>query len=202
MNKIVLATNNQHKVDELKPALAKISLNLISAKEFNLNFPNETGLTFVENALLKARFVAKETNLPALADDSGLCVEALNNDPGIYSARYAGENTTDAQNRLKLLNVMQNEQNRTASFVCCLVLVKNHLDPLPLIALGFCSGVITEFERGENGFGYDPIFNYLPLNKTFAEISAEQKQKISHRSKALEKLQQLIANDNYWKNCT
>lgn len=190
MNRIVLATNNQGKVKELHDLLSNAGLEIISQKEFNVPDIDETGLSFIENAIIKARHTAQLTGLPAIADDSGLVVNALNGAPGIYSARYAGEHGNDKKNIQKLLHDLQNiaDEQRTAYFYCALVLIRYATDPTPIICLGKWHGTLLHHEQGCGGFGYDPIF-YLPeLNCTAAELTREQKNQLSHRGQALKQL--------------
>lgn len=190
MNRIVLATNNQGKVKELHDLLSNAGLEIISQKEFNVPDIDETGLSFIENAIIKARHTAQLTGLPAIADDSGLVVNALNGAPGIYSARYAGEHGNDKKNIQKLLHDLQNiaDEQRTAYFYCALVLIRYATDPTPIICLGKWHGTLLHYEQGCGGFGYDPIF-YLPeLNCTAAELTREQKNQLSHRGQALKQL--------------
>ncbi|HDL5699365.1 TPA: RdgB/HAM1 family non-canonical purine NTP pyrophosphatase [Mannheimia haemolytica] len=194
--KIVLATGNAGKVKEMADVLSQFGFEVVAQSEFGIESPEETGLTFVENALIKARFAAKMTGLPAIADDSGLSVVALGGEPGLYSARYAGELATDADNRQKLLAKMQGQENRLAKFVSCIVFLKHETDPTPYIALGECFGEILTEERGENGFGYDSLFFYPPKACTFAELETKEKKAISHRAIALEQLKQQLAGEN------
>ncbi len=192
--KIVVASNNAHKVAEISAALPP-SFNLIPQSEFDIPSPPETGLTFVENALIKARHTAELTGLPCLADDSGLEVAALNGQPGIYSARYAGPNASDAENNEKLLTELADISVRTACFRCVIVLLRHAKDPMPVIAYGSWAGEILQQARGKNGFGYDPLF-YLPEESmSVAEMSAESKVKLSHRGKALAQLASLLIHD-------
>lgn len=193
--KIVLATGNQGKVKEMADVLSQFGFEVVAQSEFGIESPEETGLTFVENALLKARYAAKMTGLPAIADDSGLSVEALGGAPGLYSARYAGEHATDADNRQKLLAELEGNTNRQAKFVSCIVFLKHETDPTPYIALGECFGEILEEERGENGFGYDALFFYPPKNQSFAELETKEKKSISHRAIALTHLKQQLQGD-------
>lgn len=190
--KIVLATSNLGKVKEMAETLAEFGFDVISQGEFGIESPEETGLTFVENALLKARYASEKSGLPAIADDSGLVVKALNNAPGLYSARYAGvegENA-DSANRQKLLQVMQHlaPDHRQAKFVSCLVMIQHPQDPSPIVAEGEVCGEISQEEAGENGFGYDSIFFYPPKNATFAQLSCAEKKAVSHRGIALQVL--------------
>ena len=190
MQKIVLATNNQGKVNELQNLLADAGFNVVAQKEFNVPEVDETGLSFVENAILKARHTAKFTKLPAIADDSGLVVNALGGAPGIYSARYAGEHGNDASNNQKLLQELKNvpSEKRTAYFYCALAFMRHENDPTPIICLGKWDGIILNEIRGEGGFGYDPLFYVPELNCSAAELTKEHKSQISHRGQALKQL--------------
>lgn len=192
--KIVLATSNVGKVREMADVLREFGFEVIAQSEFGIESPEETGLTFVENALIKARYATKMTGLPAIADDSGLAVNALGGAPGLYSARYAGKDGDDLANRKKLLAELANvkEDERGAKFVSCIVLLETETDPTPKIALGECFGSILEEERGENGFGYDSLFFYPPKNCTFAELDIKEKKSISHRAIALASLKQQL----------
>ncbi|MCO6557453.1 MAG: XTP/dITP diphosphatase [Gilliamella sp.] len=190
MQKIVLATNNQGKVNELQTLLANAGFDIIAQSQFNIPDADETGLTFIENALLKARHTAKLTGLSAIADDSGLAVDALNGQPGIYSARYAGEHGNDKSNNQKLLKALQNipKEKRTAYFYCALVFMRHENDPTPIICLGKWDGLILNEEQGDGGFGYDPLFYVPELGCTAAQLTKEQKSQISHRGQALKQL--------------
>lgn len=192
MQKLVLATGNKGKVAELSRMLTPFQFEVIPQTQLNVNDADETGLTFVENAILKARHAALNTGLPAIADDSGLAVDYLHGAPGIYSARYAGEQASDASNVSKLLQALQDvpAQQRTASFHCVLVYLRHAEDPVPLICHGRWHGSITLAPQGENGFGYDPVFWVPESNCTAASLSIEQKQQLSHRGKALRNLMQ------------
>lgn len=190
MQKIVLATGNQGKVKEMADVLATFGFEVIAQTDLGIESPEETGLTFVENALLKARYAAEKSGLPAIADDSGLVVNTLNGAPGLYSARYAGEEGNDAKNRQKLLAELADvpKEKRQAKFVSCIVLLQHPTDPSPIIAEGECHGVIGFEEKGENGFGYDSLFFSPEQGCTFAELETTEKKKISHRARALQKL--------------
>ncbi len=188
MKKLVLASNNAKKMKELNALLAPLGFEVIPQGALGIPEAEEPHCTFVENALAKARHAAKLSGLPALADDSGLCVAALGGAPGVYSARYAGEPKSDARNNEKLLADLGENCNRAAHFVSVIVLVRHAEDPQPLIAEGEWHGEILPAQRGEGGFGYDPMF-YLPeFNKTAAELDAETKNGISHRGKAMQQL--------------
>ena len=187
MKKIILATSNLGKVRELNSMLEG-QYNVVSQIDMKVAEVPETGASFIENALIKARNASSQSQLPALADDSGLVVDALNGEPGIYSARYAGENATDEDNIVKLLSRMDNEDNRGASFWCAMVFVSYASDPEPIIVEKSWEGQILRELKGKNGFGYDPIF-YLPeLNCTSAQLSAEEKNQKSHRGQALQEI--------------
>lgn len=187
--KIVLATGNPGKVKEMADVLAEFGFDVIAQTELGIDSPEETGLTFVENAILKARYAAEKSGLPAIADDSGLVVEALNGAPGLYSARYAGVDgeQADAANRAKLLVELGSlpSAQRGAKFVSTIVLLRYPTDPSPIIAQGECQGEILFTEKGENGFGYDSLFFSPEKGCTFAELETVEKKKISHRAKAL-----------------
>lgn len=190
MNKIVLATGNQGKVAELSAMLAPYACEVLPQSEFQLADADETGLSFVENAIIKARHAALATGLPAIADDSGLAVDALQGAPGIYSARYAGEGSNDQLNIAKLLTELSSmpTDQRQAQFHCVLVFMRHAEDPTPLISHGSWIGQILKQPVGEGGFGYDPVF-YLPeLDCTAAQLSKAKKQQLSHRGQALRQL--------------
>ncbi|GEK15836.1 XTP/dITP diphosphatase [Aliivibrio fischeri] len=190
MSKIVLATGNQGKVREMADILADFGFDVVAQSEYNVSDVAETGTTFIENAIIKARHAAKETGLPAIADDSGLEVDALNGAPGVYSARYSGEGATDQKNIDKMLMAMEGipAEKRTARFHCVLVLMKHENDPTPLICHGTWEGHITTEQKGENGFGYDPIFWVSEDNCSSAELEPARKKQLSHRGQALKKL--------------
>ena len=195
MKKIVLASNNKGKVREFGEMLSTLNMEVIPQAAFNIEDADETGLTFVENAIIKARHASAIAGLPAIADDSGLEVDFLKGAPGIYSARYSGEGATDEKNLLKLLEALKDvpEEKRTARFQCVLVYMQHENDPTPLICQGTWEGVILTEPQGENGFGYDPIF-YVPThNCSSAQLSAEEKNKLSHRGQALKKLREVLS---------
>jgi XTP/dITP diphosphohydrolase len=188
MQKIVLASNNAKKLKELSALLTPLGIQLIPQGELGVPEAEEPHHTFLENALAKARHAAQLTGLPALADDSGLCVKALGGAPGVQSARYAGEPKSDARNNEKLLAALTGVADRRAHFVSLLVLVRHGDDPQPLMAEGEWHGEIIDQYRGEGGFGYDPLF-YVPAEKaTAAELSAEVKNRLSHRGQAMARL--------------
>lgn len=186
--KIVLATGNQGKVKELGAMLEALNIQVLPQSQFNVPEVAETGTTFVENAIIKARHAAKVTGLPAIADDSGIEVDALNGAPGVYSARFAGSDATDQDNIDKLLFELSSTQQRSARFWCVLVYMRHEHDPTPLICQASWEGEITDTQQGREGFGYDPIF-YVPSEGcTSAQLTKEQKNAISHRGQALQML--------------
>lgn len=190
MQKVVLATGNPGKVRELADLLAAFGLDIVAQTELGVESAEETGLTFIENAILKARHAAAITGLPAIADDSGLAVDALGGAPGIYSARYAGLDASDQQNLEKLLTALESvpDGKRQAQFHCVLVYLRHAEDPTPLVFHGSWAGEITRSAAGVGGFGYDPIFFVPALGKTAAELSKAEKLAVSHRGQALELL--------------
>jgi XTP/dITP diphosphohydrolase len=198
MSKIVLATGNQGKVKELASLLAKHHLNIVPQSDYNVPEVAETGTTFVENAIIKARHAAKITGLPAIADDSGLEVDALKGAPGVYSARYASDvctNPSDDDNTNKLLKALENipDKQRSARFHCVLVYMQHENDPTPIICHGVWQGSISRKKQGNQGFGYDPIFWQADLQLSSAQLPREIKNKLSHRGQALAKLVKKLA---------
>ncbi|NVK55683.1 MAG: XTP/dITP diphosphatase [Alteromonadaceae bacterium] len=192
--KIVLATGNAGKVKEFASLFAPLNIEVVPQSDFNVSGVPETGTTFVENAIIKARHAARETGLPAIADDSGLVVNALKGAPGIYSARYAGENATDSDNIDRLLNALgEDEQERRAHFQCVLVMMRHGDDPIPYISEGQWYGSITRQRHGEGGFGYDPIFYVDAFKCTAAELEKRQKNSVSHRGQAMQSLLKQLA---------
>ena len=190
MKNIVLASSNPGKVREIDALLRELDLHVVPQGDYGVIDVEETGLTFVENAILKARNAAAHTGLPAIADDSGLEVDALNGAPGIYSARYAGTGASDEANLLKLLQALHDipEAGRTARFQCLMVYMRHGEDPTPLICQGTWEGRILTEPRGENGFGYDPVFHVPTHDCSSAELEAEVKNSLSHRGQALRQL--------------
>jgi len=190
MTDLVLASRNAKKLKELQALLTPLGYRLRLVSEFADEAAEETAPTFVENALLKARHAARISGLPAIADDSGLEVDALQGAPGVYSARYAGEPSDDAANNAKLLAALRGvpAAQRTARFVSALALLRHADDPTPVIVLGTWPGLILEAPRGSNGFGYDPLFLVPSLDKTSAELSPGVKNRISHRGQAMRAL--------------
>jgi len=195
MKRIVLASGNQGKVREFNALFANSGLEVIRQTELHVSEIPETGLTFVENALIKARHAAQQTGLPAMADDSGLVVKALNGAPGLYSARYAGTPCNDAANNAKLLDALKDipQIERQAAFRCCIVYLRAWDDPVPLIAEASWQGEILFAPQGAQGFGYDPLF-YVPTHHcSAAELDAAEKNRMSHRGQAMQRLWQLLA---------
>lgn len=192
---IVLASSNAGKVREFNQLLAGLHLEVVPQSRYHVPEAEETGLTFVENAILKARNAAQHAQRPALADDSGLEVDALNGAPGIYSARYAAPGASDTENLEKLLDMLKGvpEEKRTARFQCVLVYLRHALDPTPLICHGTWEGRILFEPRGANGFGYDPVFFVPSRNCSAAELTADMKNSLSHRGQALRQLVAALA---------
>lgn len=196
MQKVVLATGNAGKVRELASLLSDFGLDIVAQTDLGVDSAEETGLTFIENAILKARHAALVTGLPAIADDSGLAVDFLGGAPGIYSARYSGEGATDERNLQKLLTTLKDvpDDRRQAQFHCVLVYLRHAEDPTPLVCHGRWPGVITHEPAGNGGFGYDPIFFVPSEGKTAAELTREEKIAISHRGQALKQLLEALRN--------
>lgn len=192
LEKIVIATGNAGKLREIRQMLEGSGITVLPQSDFSVPDADETGLSFIENAILKARHAAKLTGLPALADDSGLEVDALGGEPGIYSARYAGAGAGDAANNAKLVAALKAlpPQKFTARFQCVMAFVRHASDPVPLIAQGSWDGEMVLEPRGENGFGYDPLFWVPEKGCCSAELSKDEKNALSHRGKAL---QQMVA---------
>jgi len=199
MTELVLATGNPGKLRELTPPLAALGFTLHTQADLGIAAVDETAGTFVENALLKARHAAQCSGMAALAEDSGLCVPALGGAPGLFSARYAGEQATDAENNAKLLRAMELLEGgaRQAYFTCCMVYLTGADDPSPLIGQGFWSGEIARAPRGSGGFGYDPIFYPAGLGGSAAELDGPQKGALSHRGAALRALLALLRQQGY-----
>lgn len=190
--KIVLASGNPGKIKEIQAILTDFSI--IPQQLFNIPEAEETGSTFIENAIIKARNAALHSKLPAIADDSGLVVDALNGAPGVISARYAGTQATDQQNLQKLLDAMQGipKAQRSARFICVIVLLRHADDPFPLISQGSWEGTILSYAKGTHGFGYDPVFWLASENCSSAELSTQRKNQLSHRGQALRHLTSLL----------
>ena len=187
MKRVVLASGNAGKLREMSALLAPLGLELLTQSSLGVHSAAETGTTFIENALIKARHAAQETHLPAISDDSGIEVDALGGRPGVYSARFAGENASDQDNLHKLLAELHDvpAEFRQARYHCVIVFVRTANDPEPVIAHGTWEGRITTEPRGSGGFGYDPIFQPAGLHGTAAQLSRDEKNKISHRAHAL-----------------
>ncbi|WP_417069103.1 RdgB/HAM1 family non-canonical purine NTP pyrophosphatase [Niveibacterium terrae] len=188
MKRIVLASNNPGKLREFSALLAPLGIEVLPQSLFEVPEAEEPHCTFVENALEKARHCSRHTGLPALADDSGICVSALDGAPGVYSARFAGEPKSDANNNALLIEKLAGENDRSAHYVCVLVLVRHPEDPQPLIAEGEWHGEIIDTPRGSQGFGYDPLFLLPELGQTAAELAPELKNTLSHRGTACRRL--------------
>mgnify|MGYP000981239140 CR=1 FL=1 len=193
-NRLVLASSNTGKLAEMRTVLAGLDVELVAQSELGVSDADETGLTFVENALLKARHAARATGLPAIGDDSGLCVDALGGAPGLYSARYAGVHGDAGANIAKLLDALRNipEERRSAHFHCSLVALRTAGDPAPLIAEGRWSGRIATAPSGHGGFGYQPVFFVPEFGATAAELDAEVKNRVGHRGRALQRMRELL----------
>ena len=190
LERFVLASSNQGKVREINQLLSGLHIQGVPQTEFEVPDAEETGLTFVENAILKARHASQHTGMPALADDSGIEVDYLRGEPGIYSARYAGSGASDLDNLNKLLEALKDvpEKERTARFQCLMVFMRHAKDPTPIICQGTWEGRILYEPKGDNGFGYDPVF-YVPTHDcSSAELPSDTKNQLSHRGQALQKL--------------
>ncbi len=194
MKKIVLASGNKGKLREFQDLLSGCGFEVVPQSDFFSENAEETGLTFVENAIIKARYACAKTGLPALADDSGIEVDALLGRPGIYSARYAGENANDQRNNEKLLRELQHvpAHQRTARYHAVLAFMRHAEDPTPILCHGVWEGVILTEARGEGGFGYDPLFFVPSHNCASAELAKDEKNRISHRGKAMQELLQKL----------
>jgi XTP/dITP diphosphohydrolase len=195
--RVVLASGNPGKLRELSALLGPLGFELTTQSALGIEPPPETGSTFLENALLKARYAARLSSLPALADDSGIEIDALGGRPGVYSARYAGKQASDAENNEKLLQELQGipQQRRTARYQCVIVFVRHAEDASPLVASGTWDGTILGAPRGSGGFGYDPLFMPRGLERTAAELEPELKNQLSHRGQALAMLMQRLRNE-------
>ncbi|MGH8684695.1 MAG: RdgB/HAM1 family non-canonical purine NTP pyrophosphatase [Nitrosospira sp.] len=197
MQKLVIASSNPGKLREIRRLLEPLGIEVLPQSAFDVTEAEEPYCTFLENALAKARHASKWSGLPALADDSGICVNALNGGPGVYSARYAGEPKSDERNNQKLVEVLRNHPDRKAHYYCVITLVRHADDPQPIIADGAWHGEIILEPRGTGGFGYDPYFFLPGLGKTAAELPMEQKNRISHRGKALTRLVESIKEETF-----
>lgn len=190
LDKLVIASGNAGKLAEFRQLLEPLGMDVRPQSDFDVQAPEETGRTFVENALIKAREAARVSECPALGDDSGLVVDALDGAPGIYSSRFAGESCDDGANNRLLVEKLEGlpAERRGAKFYCCLVLLQHADDPAPLIATGSWRGRILEQPRGEGGFGYDPLFEDVRMGATAAELPPTEKNRLSHRGQALAQL--------------
>jgi XTP/dITP diphosphohydrolase len=195
MQRLVIASNNSGKLREIRHLLEPLGIEVLPQSAFDFPEAEEPYCTFVENALAKARHASKNTGLPALADDSGICVNILGGKPGILSARYAGEPKSDERNNQKLVEALRNQSDRRAYYYCVMVLLRHPEDPQPIIADGSWHGEILLNPRGSGGFGYDPYFFLADLGKTAAELPMEQKNRISHRGKVLAQLVERIRQE-------
>ena len=195
MQKVLIGTNNKGKVKEYKFFLSNY-FDILTPEDIGINFDvAETGTTYEENSLLKLEFLRKkDLNMAILCDDSGLEVESLNNEPGVFSARYAGEDCSDQENINKVLNNLNGKKNRKAKFICVISFFYDKFSSFPRIFRGECHGLILENQSGNSGFGYDPIFYYENLAKTFANLAEDEKNKVSHRSMAMK---ELFSNVNF-----
>lgn len=200
MQQIVVATGNQGKLKEIQHILGDLPIELVTQKSLGISGADETGLTFVENAILKARHAAQQSGLPAIADDSGLEVDLLKGAPGIHSARYSGEDATDEKNNAKLLTALQPhlDSHPVARFHCVMVMMRHAEDPTPLICQGVWEGYIVSEPKGDNGFGYDPLFFVPGEGCTAAQLPAEIKNRISHRGQALAQFMQAM-QEPHWR---
>lgn len=190
--KLVLASNNAHKLEELQVILSKLGMEVVPQRELNINIElDENGTTFEENSYIKAKTIMDACGLPTIADDSGLMVEALGGEPGVYSARYGGEQNKSDRDRLNyLLSKMRGEENRRAKFVCVITMLTP--EGGKLVARGECPGVILDAPQGNNGFGYDPVFYVQEAGCTFAQLPSAEKNRISHRARVLEQFAQMV----------
>ncbi|MEO7402442.1 MAG: RdgB/HAM1 family non-canonical purine NTP pyrophosphatase [Burkholderiales bacterium] len=193
MKRLVLASSNAGKLREFAMLLAPLEIEVVAQRTLGIPDADEPHFTFVENALAKARHASRASGLPALADDSGVCVDALGGEPGVHSARYAGEPSSDARNNAKLVASLAGQADRRAHYYCVIVLVRRADDPEPLIAEGRWQGEVIDTPRGASGFGYDPYFLLPALGRTAAELDPAFKNKVSHRGLAIERLRGLIA---------
>ncbi|MDP2430471.1 MAG: RdgB/HAM1 family non-canonical purine NTP pyrophosphatase [Pseudomonadota bacterium] len=193
MKKIVIASNNAGKLREIARIIEPMGFEAMPQAAFGVPECPEPHVTFVENCIAKARHAAAHTGLPALADDSGICVDALNGAPGVYSARYAGDPKSDERNNQKLIEALQGQANRRAHYYCVMVYVRYADDPTPIIAEGAWHGEIIDEPRGAGGFGYDPYFLVPAFGQTGAEMSMEDKNQVSHRGRALRTLASMLA---------
>lgn len=198
MNKLVLASGNKGKLREFNALFGRRSIEVIPQTALNVKEADEPFDTFVENALAKARNAARQTGLPAMADDSGITAEALNGEPGVKSARYAGEHGNDADNNAKLVKALASHADRRAHYTCVLVAVKSATDPEPIIVDARWDGEVVDDPRGTGGFGYDPHFYVPDFGRTAAELTAEEKNDVSHRGRAMRMMLEELADRWGW----
>jgi XTP/dITP diphosphohydrolase len=196
VKRLVLASSNPGKVREFRELLAPLDFEVVPQGELGVAEAEEPHYTFVENALAKARHASRHTRLPALADDSGICVAALDGEPGVHSARFAGEPKSDQRNNEKLVALLKDQPDRRAHYYCVVVLVRHADDPEPLIAEGRWYGEVIATPRGSGGFGYDPYFLLPDLGRTAAELSPDEKHAVSHRGQALRRLIALLREES------
>ena len=197
LQKLIIASNNPGKLREIQAILAPLAIEVVAQSDFQITETDEPHVTFVENALAKARHATRCSGLPALADDSGICVPALNGAPGVNSARYAGEPKSDERNNQKLIAAIKQQTDRHAYYYCAIVLVRRFDDPQPIIVDASWHGEIIDLPIGSGGFGYDPYFFLPTLGKTAAELTSEQKNRISHRGQALTKLSDILQVEKF-----
>ena len=197
LEKLVIASNNSGKLREIGELLAPLAIEVIPQSQFAAGEVDEPHPTFVENALIKARHASRCVGLPALADDSGICVSALGGSPGVNSARYAGEPRSDERNNQKLISALKDQTDRRAYYYCVIVLLRHAEDPQPVIVDGAWHGEIVDQPRGAGGFGYDPYFWVPEFGKTSAELTSEQKNRLSHRGQALVKLVDILRSGKF-----
>ena len=194
--RLVLASGNAGKLREFRRLLAPLGVDIVAQSELGIADADEPHVTFIENALAKARHASAHANLPALADDSGICVRALDGAPGVHSARYAGEPTSDVRNNEKLIGALAGVADRRAHYACVLVLVRHVRDPEPIVAEGAWHGTIVDMPKGAGGFGYDPCFLDAATGMTAAQLPLEQKNELSHRGKAIRALIARIVSES------
>lgn len=197
LEKLVIASNNSGKLREIGELLAPLTIEVIPQSQFAAGEVDEPHPTFIENALIKARHASRCAGLPALADDSGICVSALGGSPGVNSARYAGEPRSDERNNQKLISALKDQTDRRAYYYCVIVLLRHAEDPQPIIVDGAWHGEIVDQPRGAGGFGYDPYFWVPEFGKTSAELTSEQKNRLSHRGQALVKLLDILRSGKF-----
>jgi XTP/dITP diphosphohydrolase len=199
MKRLVIASNNAGKLGEINAILAPLEIEALAQSELGVGEAAEPHVSFVENAIAKARHASLHTRLPALADDSGICVTVLGGAPGVHSARYAGKPRSDARNNAKLIAELQGKSDRSAYYYCVMALLRHADDPQPVIAEGIWHGTVTDTPRGDNGFGYDPYFLLPDLGQTAAELDPATKNRLSHRGKALAALVNKLGDRATWR---